>query len=91
MLYMIIEHFKEGMAPSIYRRAAEGGRMMPEGLEYVSSWVALEFDRCYQLMQTDDPTLLAQWTDAWSDLVEFEIVPVRTSSEAAAIMGAQLR
>ena len=80
---MVIEHFKPGAAPEIYRRAREKGRMMPDGLEYVSSWVDLEFKTCYQLMRTDDISLFKVWTDAWSDLVDFEIVPVRTSAEAA--------
>jgi hypothetical protein len=90
MLYMVIERFKEGAAPDVYRRARERGRMMPEGLEYVSSWVDLDFTICYQLMQTDDISLFAAWTKAWEDLVDFEIVPVQTSAEAAQIMAPQL-
>ena len=83
MLYMVIEHFKTGAALEIYRRAKDQGRMMPEGLEYVSSWVDLEFKICYQLMRTDDASLFDAWISAWNDLVDFEIVPVRTSAEAA--------
>ena len=90
MLYMVVERFKEGAAPEVYRRARDKGRMIPEGLEYVSSWVDLEFKTCYQLMRTDDVALLAVWTNAWEDLVEFEIVPVRTSAEAAQIIAPQL-
>ena len=90
MLYMVIERFKEGAAPEVYRRARDRGRMMPEGLEYVSSWVDLDFRTCYQLMRADDVSLFAAWTKAWEDLVDFEIVPVRTSAEAAEIMAPQL-
>ena len=90
MLYMVIEHFKEGAAQEIYRRARDKGRMMPEGLEYVSSWVDLEFKTCYQLMRTDDVSLFAVWTGAWRDLADFEIVPVRTSAEAAQVIAPQL-
>jgi Protein of unknown function (DUF3303) len=86
MLYMVIERFREKAAPEIYRRAREKGRMMPDGLEYVGSWVDLEFRTCYQLMRTDDASLFAAWTNAWKDLVEFEIVPVRTSAEAAQVI-----
>src|SRR2546429_555716 len=71
---MVIERFRAGAAPEIYRRARDRGRMMPDGLEYVSSWVDLEFKTCYQLMRTVDASLFAVWTDAWQDLVEFEIV-----------------
>ena len=60
--------------------------MAPEGLEYVSSWVDLDFETCYQLMRTDDPSLFRPWTAAWSDLVEFDIVPVRTSAEATMLI-----
>ena len=90
MLYMVIERFKDGAAPDVYRRAREQGRMMPEGLEYVSSWVDLNFKTCYQLMRTEDVSLFAAWTKAWEDLVEFEIVPVRTSAEAAQVMAPRL-
>ena len=86
MLYMVIEHFNAGAASQIYRRAREQGRMLPEGLEYVSSWVDLGFRTCFQLMRTDDPELFAVWTEAWKDLASFEIVPVRTSAEAAELM-----
>ena len=90
MLYMVVEHFKEGAAPEVYRRARDKGRMLPEGLEYVASWVDLEFKTCYQLMRTEEASLFAAWTSAWQDLVEFEVVPVRTSAEAAQVMAPQL-
>jgi hypothetical protein len=83
MLYMVVEEFKEGAAQEIYARVREKGRLLPEGLNYVSSWVDLEFKRCFQLMETDDPALFATWIQEWADLAEFEVVPVRTSVEAA--------
>ncbi len=83
MLYMVVEHYKTPGALEIYRRARDHGRMLPEGLRYHSSWVDLGFTACYQLMETDRPELFGAWTDAWKDLVDFEIVPVRTSAEAA--------
>ena len=86
MLYMVIERFKEGAAPEIYRRFREKGRMMPEGLEYVSSWIDLDFKICYQLMQTKEFALFDKWIDNWQDLMKFEILPVRTSAEAVEIM-----
>ncbi len=90
MLYMVVERFKEGAAPKVYGRARDKGRMIPDGLEYVSSWVALDFKTCYQLMRTEDASLFAAWTNAWKDLVEFEIVPVYTSAEAAQAIAPQL-
>jgi hypothetical protein len=86
MLYMVIEHFREGAAPEIYRRFREKGRMAPEGLRYVSSWVDLDYRRCFQVMETDDASLFEAWTRNWDDLGDFEIVPVRPSAEAAKIM-----
>ena len=85
MLYMIIERFKEGAAPEIYRRLREQGRMMPAGLEYVSSWIDMDFRTCWQLMQTEDFALFDQWIANWRDLIDFEIIPVRTSAEAVEI------
>ena len=86
MLYMVIERFKDGAVPEIYRRFRERGRMMPDGLEYVSSWIDLDFRICYQLMRTEDFALFDKWIDNWRDLMQFEIVPVRTSAEAVELM-----
>ena len=82
MLYMVIEQYKTPGAVDVYRRAKNQGRMLPEGLNYVSSWVDVDFTRCFQLMETDDVRLFARWIDHWKDLVEFQIVPVQTSAEA---------
>ena len=90
MLYMVIERFKERAVPEVYRRLREKGRMMPEGLTYVSSWIDLDFKVCYQLMQTEDFALFDQWIDSWRDLMDFEIVPVRTSAKAVQFMNAKL-
>ncbi len=86
MLYMVYEKFETAGAKEVYRRSGKKGRMLPEGLKYVSSWVDLEFTRCFQLMETEDFSLFSKWTDQWQDLVDFEIIPVRTSVEAMAIM-----
>jgi hypothetical protein len=81
--YMVVERYRHGPGP-VYARAAERGRMLPPGLEYVESWVdERSLDRCFQLMETDDASLFDRWTAEWSDLVEFEIVPVVGSAEAA--------
>src|SRR5262245_14173445 len=76
MLFMVIERFRNRDARPIYQRLRESGRCMPDGLKYIDSWVEPNFDRCFQLMETDDALLLQEWVARWSDLVEFEIVPV---------------
>ena len=85
MLYMVVEHYVAGPGP-VYARAATQGRMLPDGLRYVDSWVVDDerVDRCFQLMDTDDPRLLDRWREAWSDLVQFDVFPVITSDQAAA-------
>ena len=82
MLFMVIERFKNRDAAAVYRRYREQGRMRPDGLKYVESWVESGFDRCFQLMECDDPSLFQQWIVHWEDLVEFEVVPVIPSKEA---------
>ncbi|HEY6943920.1 MAG TPA: DUF3303 family protein [Candidatus Acidoferrum sp.] len=89
MLYMVIERFKNRDAAPVYRRFREKGRMMPEGLHYVESWVETNFDRCYQLMECNEARLLEEWAGHWRDLIEFEFVPVRRSAEAAEILAPQ--
>ncbi len=83
MLFMVVERFKNRDAVPVYRRYREHGRMLPEGLKYVESWVESNHERCFQLMECDDPSLFQQWIANWQDLVEFEVVPVVTSKEAA--------
>jgi hypothetical protein len=84
MLFVIVEHFRNGDPRPVYERFRARGRLAPDGLRYVASWVTEDLTRCYQVMECDDRALLDQWIDAWSDLVEFEVHPVITSSEAAA-------
>ena len=90
MVFMVIEHFRPGKAPEIYRRFRDRGRMAPVGVRYVASWVDLEFLRCFQVMEADDEALLREWTAHWNDLVDFEIVEVRTSEQAATAIAPEL-
>jgi len=83
MLYMVIEHFKNQDAVPVYRRFREKGRMTPDGLEYVSSWVDMKLERCFQIMETSDPQLLMEWLGNWNDIVDFEVIPVMLSADAA--------
>ena len=80
---MVIEHFRNGDPVPVYRRFKERGRMAPEGLVYVSSWVDEHLSTCYQVMEAADRSLLEQWMSNWADLVEFEVHTVMTSQEAA--------
>lgn len=83
---MVIEHFREGAAPEVYKRFRESGRMMPDGLNYVASWIEPDFARCFQVMEWDDPAVFAEWTSRWDDLMEFEAIPVITSADAQTLM-----
>lgn len=90
MLYMIVEHFRGGDALPVYRRFRDQGRLAPEGLRYIASWVTDDLTRCFQVMECEDPELFTQWTDRWADLVDFEVIPVVTSAEAAARVAPRL-
>ena len=80
---MVLEHFRNDDAAPVYRRFRERGRLAPEGLSYVSSWVTEDLATCYQVMETADRALLEEWMRRWSDLIEFEVHPVITSQQAA--------
>ncbi len=82
MLFMIIEHFKAGAVKDVYQRFDQKGRMMPEEVTYINSWVETNFNRCYQVMESPNRELLDEWISNWQDLVEFEVIPVMTSAEA---------
>jgi len=86
LLFMVIERFKNGAAAAVYQRFQAQGRMLPEGLTYIDSWTTTGFDRCFQLMECTDPLLFDEWISHWQDLVEFEIVPVLSSKEAANVI-----
>ena len=84
MLFMVIETFRDGDPVPVYRRFRDRGRLMPDGIEYRGSWVTEDLRRCFQIMECEDRALLTQWTARWKDLIDFEVVPVVTSAEAAA-------
>ena len=84
MLFMVIERFKD--AKVVYRRVREKGRMLPEGLKYVGSWVEASYNRCFQLMECDDASLFHNWVVQWQDLIDFEIVPVIESKQTAKVI-----
>jgi hypothetical protein len=84
VLFMIIENFRNGDARPVYDRFRKQGRLAPEGVQYVNSWVTPDLTRCYQVMECEDRGLLEQWINAWQDIVQFEVHPIITSAEAAA-------
>lgn len=90
MLYMVLEHFKNGDAAPVYRRFRERGRLAPDGLTYIASWVDVKLERCYQLMETADPSLLDRWMAQWNDLADFEVHPVISSREARELIAPRL-
>lgn len=90
MTFLVIERFRNGDAIPVYRRFRERGRLAPEGLRYVASWVTDDFRRCFQIMECEDRKLLTEWTALWEDLVEFEIIPVMSSAEAVAAIAPRL-
>ena len=90
MLYVVIERFRGGDPLPVYRRFRDRGRLAPEGLRYVASWVTEDLSRCYQIMECEDRTPLDQWISRWDDLVEFEVIPAMTSADAAALVAPRL-
>jgi hypothetical protein len=87
---MVIEHFRDGDAIPVYRRFRDHGRLAPEGLRYVASWVTTDFRRCFQIMESEDRQLLDAWAAHWKDLIDFEVIPVTTSAEAVAAIAPRL-
>lgn len=82
MHYMIIERFHPGKVKALYQRFAEKGRMLPEGVQYINSWINEAVTVCYQVMETESPDKLQEWIRLWNDLADFEVVPVISSAQA---------
>jgi len=89
MLFMVIETFRDQNAKAVYTRFAQKGRMAPEGLRFVDSWVAADLGRCFQLMECGDITLLQRWASEWTDLAAIEIVPVVPGKDTATALRPQ--
>ncbi len=85
MLFMVIETFERDSFAKIYGRLNESGRMMPDGLKYIDSWVDTNLNRCFQLVECGNERLFDEWIANWSDLIKFEIIPVMTSKDASDI------
>jgi Protein of unknown function (DUF3303) len=90
VLFMIIERFRRGDAVPVYRRFRDLGRLAPDGLRYIDSWVADDLCSCFQLMACDDRALVDAWIERWKDLVDFDVIPVVTSAEARAAVAPKL-
>jgi hypothetical protein len=90
MLFMIIERFKGGDPVPVYRRFREKGRMAPDGVAYVNSWVTPDLSTCFQVMESPDRERLDQWLERWRDLVDFDVIPVISSPEAQAAVAPRL-
>ncbi|HYN09061.1 MAG TPA: DUF3303 family protein [Vicinamibacterales bacterium] len=90
MLFLVIEHFKDSNPVPVYRRFRDQGRMMPDGLSYVSSWVTQDFAHCYQVMECDSRGPLDEWIGRWADLIDFEVLPVVTSADAQKALAPRL-
>ena len=89
-MWMVVERFKDGDAVPVYRRFRDQGRLAPDGLRHVASWVAADFKTCWQIMEADDAALLAAWMARWRDLVDFEVIPVQPSAEAVKAIAPKL-
>jgi hypothetical protein len=90
MLFMVIEHFKDADPVPIYQHLRDRGRGLPEGLTYVDSWIEASFNRCFQLMECDDPAILQEWVLHWRGLGDFEFVPIVPSRETQRIVAPYL-
>lgn len=90
MLFMVVEHFRNNDPLPVYRRFRDRGRMMPEGVQYISSWIDDKLERCFQIMETGERSLLERWIENWSDIIDFEVFPVFSSKEAADRVASQL-
>lgn len=82
MLYMIIERFHHDKVKQLYQRFAEKGRMLPDGVEYINSWISEDVSICYQVMKSDSPAKIREWINNWNEFADFEVIPVITSAEA---------
>jgi hypothetical protein len=90
MQFVIVERFRGGDPVPVYRRFRDHGRLAPEGLRYIASWVSDDLTQCFQVMECEDRQLLDEWIAKWNDIVDFEVIPAVTSEAAAAAVAPRL-
>ena len=90
MQFVIIERFRGGDPVPVYRRFRDRGRLAPDGLHYIGSWVSTDLTHCFQIMECEDRALLDKWIANWADIVDFEVIPAMTSADAAALVAPRL-
>ena len=90
MQYLVIETFRDRDPVPVYRRFREHGRLAPDGLQYIGSWITDDLARCFQVMECADRTLLDEWIGRWSDLIDFEVLPVISTAEVQARITSRL-
>jgi hypothetical protein len=90
MQFVIVENFRDRDPLPVYRRFRDRGRLAPDGLRYIASWVADDLSRCFQVMECEDQRLLDEWMSNWDDLIDFEVIPAMTSAEAVTLVGPRL-
>ena len=90
MHYLVIETFRNRDPVPVYRRFNERGRLAPEGLQYISSWITDDLTRCFQIMECADRRLLDDWIAKWADLIDFEVLPVISTADVQARIASQL-
>ena len=84
MTYMIIERFQPDKIKAVYQRFDEKGRMLPEGVHYINSWIDMDVKTCFQVMESESLAKLQEWVNNWQDLADFEIIEVINSAQAKA-------
>ena len=90
MLFVVIEHYRNGDPVPVYRRLRDRGRQMTSGVEYRGSWVTEDLAHCYQVMECQRRSDLDDWMATWQDLVDFEVIPVVTSEQAQGLVAPRL-
>jgi len=81
MLFMVVERFEPDLLPAMAERFRTSGRMLPDGVEYQMSWMAADGTTCYQVMSATSRKDLDVWIRRWDDLVEFDVIEVKTSQQ----------
>lgn len=68
-------------------RFKETGAPPPPGVDMLGRWHNAAGNGGFFLVETDDPVALARWLQEWTDVIDFEVVPVVTDEQVSEVIG----
>ena len=88
MLFMITYAFGPDVRNTAQERFKKTGGMPGAGVKMHGRWHALGGGHGFLLAESNDGVAIGKWMQEWTDLLEFEVVPVNNDEDVMKVLGA---